>query len=238
MISLGELERQLRSETPPASASTGFDILLPQHFVSIVRGKTEVRNFGARHGCSVELLTQSAPRLGGPAAVFGSRGFGWLDTLEVVLLNAGKRTLIWKRKGKQADIAINGKSAGRIELGWCLEHAHVGSGRVWVDGYPFCEIALPLRGPSISQTRDCTGRFTFVSDQKAIKFVISPKGSSSSKVRGQVVTVAAQSAPGAKSSSGTTIFSPSDEARLTHLSDEQRMILLALAIWPWALYKR
>jgi hypothetical protein len=256
-ISLGDLERQLRSETPAASTTTGFDILLPQHFISIRRGKTRVRYAGAKRECSIELQTQITPRIGGPAAAFGSRGLGWLDTLEVVLLNTDKRTLMWKRTGKQTEITINGKSAGRMEIGWCLQHFGIGSGSVWFDGDPFCKIELPVFGPSSPQPHDCTGRFTFASDQKVIRFLISPKSEESpkelessnvpvksgfalnwAKLRDHAVRIAEKSQAGADLPSNGTIFYPSDEARLTQLSAEQRMLLLSLAVWPWSLYKR
>jgi hypothetical protein len=232
--SLGDLERQLKDALRPPSAAIGLDILLPEHFVSIVRGSTHARNIGVRRECRIDILALGEPGIGGPAAVFGSRGLGWLDTLEVVLLHAGRRTLMWKRKGKHAEVSINGENVGRIELGWCLRHVNIGTGRVWFGGDPFCKIALPLRGPSSPQARDCTGRFTFASDREAIKFLINPKDADISKGTSQW-GAAAQSR--AKWRSHAPIFDPSDEARLVHYSDDQRLLLLALAVWPWSLYK-
>jgi hypothetical protein len=132
---------------------------------------------------------------------------------------------MWKRRAENAEVSINGISVARIELGWCLRYANIGSGRVWFDGVPFCEFMLPLRRPSSPQARDCKGRFTFAIDRKAIKFLIAPKVPESSN--------------GAMPNwrSHATIFDPADEARLTHFSDDQRLLLLALAVWPWSLYK-
>jgi hypothetical protein len=234
MVSLGDLERQLKEALRPESAANGLDILHPEHFVSIVRGGTDARNIGVRRECRIEILTQGEPGVGGPAAIFGSRGLGWLDTLEVVLLHAGWRTLMWKRRGGHAEVSINGKSVGRIELGWCLLHTNIGSGRVWFDGDPFCKIALPLRGPSSPQAHDCTGRFTFSSDREAIKFLISPRDPD---IASATTPSGAALQPHAKWRSHATIFDPADETRLTHLSDDQRLLLLALAVWPWSLYK-
>jgi hypothetical protein len=234
MISLRDLERQLSEELRPVSTANGVDILLPHNFVSIVRGSTYARNVGVRRECRIELRPKGEPGVDAPAAVFGSRGLGWLDTLEYVLLQAGTRKVTWKRKGKHAEISVNGKSVGQIELGWFLQHTHVGSGRVLFDGDPFCEIALPFRGPTSPQARDCTGLFTFASDQKAIKFLISPKdvespdGTTKSEAGAQ---------PRAKWRSHATIFDPADEARLSHISNDQRLLLLALAVWPWSIYK-
>jgi len=234
MISLRDLERQLQEELRPVSAAKRVDILPPHEFVSVVRGSTCARNTGVRRECKIEIQTEGEPGVGGPAAVFGSRVLGWLDTLECVVLHAGARSLTWKRKGKDAAVSINGRSAGRIELGWCLQHAHIGSGRVWFDGEPFCEIALPLRGPSSPQARDCTGRFTFAKDRKAIKFLINPKDVESSD---GTMRLEAGVEPRAKWRSHATIFDPADEALLTHFSDDQRLLLLALAVWPWSFYK-
>jgi hypothetical protein len=222
ILSLGDLERQLKEALRTEPAASGSDILLPQHFVSIVRGSTCARNIGVRRECRIEILTTGETGVDGPAAVFGSRGLGWLDTLEVVVLQAGRRLLMWRRRGKDAAVSINGKSVGRMELGWCLRHTNIGSGRVWFDGNLFCKIALPLRGPSSPQGRDCTGRFTFASDRKTIKFLIGAKDPESSD---------------GTMRSDATIFDPSDEARLTQISDDQRLLLLALAVWPWSLYK-
>src|SRR5580658_8110750 len=101
MLSLRDLDRQLWEELRPVSAPNGVDILEPHNFVSIVRGRTGARMTGPRRECRIEILTQGEPGVGGPAAVFGSRGLGWLDALEVVLLHAGTRNLTWKRNGKQ-----------------------------------------------------------------------------------------------------------------------------------------
>ncbi len=234
MISLGDLERQLKNALRPVSPASGVDILLPQHFVSIVRGSTYARTVGDRRESKIEILIKGEPGVGGPAAVFGSLGLGWLDSLEYVLLQVGARCLSWKRNGRHAEVSINGKSAGRIELGWLLLHARIGSGRVWFDGNPFCKIALPLHGPSSPQERDCAGRFTFASDQKVIKFLINSKDVESSDGT-MKLEVGAQ--PRAKWRSHATIFDPSDEARLTLLSEDQRLLLLALAVWPWSIYK-
>jgi hypothetical protein len=233
-ISLGDLERQLKGALRLESATNGVDILLPRHFVSVVRGGTRARNIGPKRECRAEIMTEGEPEAGGPAAVFGSRGLGWLDTLEVVVLQVGRRTLMWKRRAEKAEVSINGKSVGRIELGWCLRYANIGSGRVWFDGNPFCQIVLPLRGPSSPQPRDCTGRFTFASERKAIKFLIAPKDLESSNGTMQSGTAVQ---PRAIWRSDATIFDPADEARLTHFSEDQRLLLLALAVWPWSLYK-
>jgi hypothetical protein len=228
------LERQLKDAIRPEAVTNGLDILLPHHFVSIVRGSANARNDGVRREFQVDILPKGEPGAGGPAAVFGSRGLRWLDTLEVVLLQAGRRTLIWKRRGKDAEVSINGQTAARIELGWFLQHTNIGSGRVWFEGDPFCEIALPLRRPTSPQTRDCTGLFTFLSDRKTIKFLITPKDFESS---GGTSQSGAAVQPRANWRSHATIFDPKDEARLTHISDDQRLLLLALAVWPWSLYK-
>ena len=103
MSTLEDLEQQVRSETRTASAATGVNILLPQHFVSIVRGRPHVRNTGVSRECKIEMLTRNPPGNGGPAAVFGCRAVGWFDAREVALLNTGRRILSWKRKGKHAD---------------------------------------------------------------------------------------------------------------------------------------
>jgi hypothetical protein len=231
MIALGDLERQLKDAVRPESVANRVDILLPQHFVSTVLGSANARNVGSansrnvgvRRECRIEILAQGEPAPGAPAAVFGSCGLGWLDTLEVVVLHTANRTLMWKRRDKEAAVTINGKSRGRIELGWCLRYANIGSGLVWFDGDPFCEIALPLRGPSATQTRDCKGRLTFTSDRTAIKFLIKPKEPEGSN--------------GTMPGGAATIFDPADEARLSHISADQRLLLLALAVWPWTLYK-
>jgi len=234
MVSLGELERQLKNALQPVFAPHGIDILHPQHFVTIVRGDTYARSAGDRRESRIEILIKGEPGVGGPAALFGSRGLGWLDTLEYVLLQVGARSLSWKRKGKHAEVSINGKTVGRIELGWWLEHTHIGTGRVWFDGKPFCQIALPFRRPTSPQTRNCTGRFTFAEDQKAIKFLICPMDADSSQ---GAMKSEAGAQPHANWRTHTTIFDPSDEAWLTHFSNDQRMLLLALAVWPWAIYK-
>ena len=250
MSTLEDLEQQVRAETRLTSAATGVDILLPQHLVSIVRGRLHVRNTGVSRECKVEILTRNAPAVGEPAAIFACRAVGWCDSSEVAALNTGKRLLIWKREGKQGEIVVAERSVGRIELGWWLRHAYIGSGCVWFEENLFCRFTLPILGPSSPQPRDCTGRITFASDQTTIKFVINPRDGESStatiasalawgwaRLRGRYVAAAEGSQPGYQSQSGRTIFYPSDQARLAELSDEQRLILLALAVWPWALYK-
>lgn len=250
MSTVEDLEQQVRRETRVALAATAVDILKPQHFVSIVRGRPHVRNTGVSRECRVEMLTRDGLGGRGPVAVFACRAAGWFDTREVVLLDTGKRVLIWRRKGKQAEIAIDGRSVGRFELGWCLRHAYIGSGCVWLGGEPFCKITLPVLGPSSPQPCDCTGCVTFTSDRKTIKFVINPKDAESStatmgsalawgwaRLRGRALPPPEQSQPGQQSQSGRTIFFTSDQARLAQLSDEQRLILLAVAVWPWSLYK-
>jgi hypothetical protein len=234
MISLGDMARELEDAFRSVSAAAGVEVLLPHNFVSVVRGSTYARNVGIRRECRIEIQTKGEPGVEGPAAVFGSRGLGWLDTLEVVSLRAGTRTLVWKRKGKHAEVTINGKSAGRIELGWWLQQVHIGSGRVWFEGKPFCKIVLPFSGPSSPQARDCTGHFTFASDRARIKFLINPKDGASSY---GTTKSEAGARPRAKWRSHTTIFDPADEARLTLFSDDQRLLLLALAVWPWSIYK-
>jgi hypothetical protein len=250
MSTLEDLEQQVRRETQVALAATGVDILQPQHFVSIVRGRPHVRNTGVNRECKVEMLTRNGLGAKGPVAVFGCRATGWFNTCEVALLDTGKRVLSWRRKSKQAEVAIDGRSVGRIELGWCLRHAYIGSGCVWLGGEPFCRVTLPILGPSSPQPRDCTGRATFTSDGRTIKFVINPNDAESStatmgsalawgwaRLRGRAVATPEQSQPGQQSQSGRTIFYASDQARLAELSDEQRLILLAIAVWPWSLYK-
>jgi hypothetical protein len=234
MLSLRDLDRQLWEEVRPISAANGVDILEPHNFVSIVRGRTGARMIGPRRESRIEVLTQGEPGVGVPAAIFGSRALGWLDTLEVVLIFAGTRNLTWKRNGKQGDVLINGRIAGRVELGFLLQHAHIGSGRVWFDGDPFCEIALPFRGPASPQKRDCTGRFTFTSDRKSIKFLLNPK-----QVAGAEGGMKSEEATGsgAKWRTHTPIFDPADETRLACLSADQRLLLLALSLWPWSTYK-
>lgn len=250
MSTLEDLEQQVRSETRTASAAAGVDILLPHHFVSIVRGRPHVRNTGVSRECKVEMFTRNALGVGSPVAVFGCRAVGWFETREVALLNTGRRNLSWKRKGKLAEIAIDERSVGRIELGWCLRHAYIGSGWVSFGREPFCKITLPLLGPSSPQPRDCTGHVTFASDRQTIKFVINPNDAESStatmgsalawgwaRLRGHAVPAPESSQPGHQSQSSRTIFYPSDQARLAQLSDEQRLVLLAIAVWPWSLYK-
>jgi len=242
MKSSEDLERQLRSETQLASATNGPDVLLPQRFVSLVRGTTHVWNSGVSRECKVEILAKNAPGIEGPVAVFGCRARGWFDAREVALLNTGKRVLVWKREGKQAQIDIDGRTVGKIELGWCLRHAYIGSGCVWFGGQLFCRIRLPVLGPSSPQPRDCTGMVTFESDLKSIKFVINPNDADSSRVTmGAALWSKLRGVPAAipdsKCERSKTIFYPSDQTRLAQLSDEQRLTLLALAVWPWALYK-
>jgi hypothetical protein len=233
-ISLRDLERQLKEELPTVFAANGESILLSHNFVSLVRARTSVRDVGARRECRIEFQTQGEPGADAPVAIFGSRGLGWLDTLEVVMLNAGARSLTWKRQGKYAGITINGNSVGRMELGWLLQHTHIGTGRVWFDGEPFCDFALPFRPPSTPQKSDCTGTFTFLTDRAAIKFLINPK-------EADVSNEAMKSGAGPQSRATwrthTTIFNPADEVRLAHISEDQRLLLLALTVWPWAIYK-
>jgi hypothetical protein len=234
MASLDDLERQVNDALRSESPARGLDILLPEHFVSTMRGSTYARNIGIRRECRIEILTRGEPGVGGPAAIFVSRGLGWLDTLEVVMLRTGRRTLMWKRRARQAEVSINGKSVGRIELGWILQRTNIGSGSVWFDGNPFCKIALPLRGPTSPQARDCTGRFTFASDGKEIKFLINRKDPDISRGTVESGTAIRRRA---EWQTQATIFNPSDEIRLTHISDDERLLLLALAVWPWSLYK-
>jgi hypothetical protein len=112
------LEEKLKGETRFTSAKADLDILAPEHFVSMVRGKTDVKNTGITRECRVEIFTRTAAKVLSLSGVFGCRGAGWLDSCEVVLLNTGNRTLVWKRKGRQGDIFIDGRKAGRIEFGW------------------------------------------------------------------------------------------------------------------------
>jgi hypothetical protein len=186
------------------------------------------------------VLLPARPR---PPCSYVAPQAGWI-CLEAAVLATGRHVLCWRRRGRQAEIAIDEKGVGRIELGRWLRHAYVGSANIWLGGEPFCRISLPVFR-SEPQRRDCTGRITFATDQAIIKFVISPREENSltealgpvlawawSRIRHAPVPVRA-----GRCDRVDTIFYPSDRDRLTMLSDAQRMILLAFAVWPWALYK-
>lgn len=248
MRRLEELELQVRRETNDALAASDVNILEPKRFVSLVRGRPYVQNTGLMRECKIELFMRSELAVMGPVAIFGCRAAGWLDSYEVVLLRRAKRVLCWKRKGNRAEIVLDGRSVGMFKLGWWLRHAYIGSGCVSVGGKPFCNVRLPILGPASPQSRECTGRVTFTSDRKTIRFVINPRDTESSalrmsaglawgwaRLRGRAAPTPEGSQPGQQSQA--TIFCASDQTRLAELSDEQRLILLAIALWPWSLYK-
>lgn len=245
MNDLNELARRLRTEVRIDRPEAGPDLLDPRRFTSIVRGTTTVQNTGLRRECKIELLLAGASRLSGPAALFGCSGAGWLDTKEVAMLNTGQRILSWRRIGRRSELAIDDRSVGRIHLGWFLRHAYVGSGRVSVRGNPFCTFILPILGPSSPQPNDCCGRFILSGGRGMIRFVIQPKdveGTSISifsalswglaRLRGAPALL-----PTRMAENDGTIFYPSDRDRLAGLADDERLILLGIAVWPWSLYK-
>jgi len=248
MSALDDLEKQVKADVRLASAEAGFNILLPQHFVSIVRGKPHVCNTGLRRECRVEIFIRSSTIIQKPAAIFACRAVGWFDSWEVAALNTGDRLLIWKRQGKQAEIVIGDRVVGKIELGWWLRHAYFGSGCIWYKGEPFCRFNLPILGPTSPQPRDCTGHITVTRNRRTIKFVINPGDYKSTtatvgsaltwgwaRLHGLYKAAPEGSQPGNQSHSG--VFYPSDQECFAELSDEQRLILLTIAIWPWSLYK-
>ncbi len=253
MNMLEDLAAELRNDLRPTSTVSSHDILAPENYVSITHGTPFVRNTGWNRECRIEMgLSSHSGGTGclGATALFGCRAVGWIDSYEVALLDTGRHVLTWKRQGREATVAVDGNSTGRIKLGWWLRHAYVGSGFVWFAGEPFCEFTLPVFGPSAPQPHDCTGHFTFVSDQASIKFVIHPRDTESSvammrsgiawgwnKMLGRSVPIPEGSQPGVRSHPSGTVFHPADKPRLAQLSSEQRLLLLGLAVWSWSLYK-
>jgi hypothetical protein len=250
MISkVDEIEREIHDQTRLSLVDPGIDILLPQQFVSLIRGNIYVRHSFRRRECRIELIAKH-PHTGADkvAAIFGCCGFGSITACEVALLNTGKHVLIWKRKGNESQITLDGRFFGRVHLGWLLQHAYIGSGTVWISHKPFCKFKLPVFGPSSPQSQDCTGKITLPNDRQGVKFIINSRDTGSAKVMvGSVfrwawarlfwnaACIPKGAQPGAQSDGD--IFYRSDEARLAQLTDEQRLVILALAVWPWSLYK-
>jgi len=241
---LTELENQLEADARLAQNVTDIDILLPENMVRIVRGNVVMRDGLSGRECRIELWIQDASQKLSVAAVFVCRGYGVFNNYEVALLATKRTRLFWKRIGNNADLAINGNAIVRWKLSWALRLFYAGSGKIWCNDKPFCTIFLPIIGPSSPQMHDCTGRFLLCSCE-IVKFKINPAEETVLKKRrrrtlkeilsimlGGKVPASFEGIDGARS-----IFYASDINILSRMTEEQRMTVLALAVWPLSLYK-
>src|ERR1035438_5855519 len=245
MTTLDKLTNLVEERTHIPANLTNIDILQPRHFTQVVRGNYSMRDGLSDRECIIELWTPENSHEPKLAGLFVSRGCGWFNNYEVATLVTGSSRLSWKRVGNNAEMKVNGTPIGKFSLGWLLRLTYIGSGKVWFNGEPFCEFGLPFFGPSGSQRHDCTGYFKLLTCGQNVKFVLNPGGTNSFQGR-KVVALKEVCSQFSRRPSGDSfqqtqnshpIFYGTDQSAFAKISEGQRLVLLALALWPLSLYK-